>query len=197
MFDIWVQMNNKVWPLIIAAPLGQWIIFMQLMHEGQLPEHRMCWTTLRSSSLQFLTSDVKADEAVLICAVSIFGFQDSYHLTEGIALLYCTPVQLPLKPRRVVVNVWHSDGYHGGGGERLWLPQIRGHHFKAVAGAGLVVHLTHCGDPACFTVNTKDRTRGNGATEGASVFRQVQVVREERSEAVGYLQFQKDTWSSF
>lgn len=53
----------------------------------------------------FLTSDVKADQAVLICAILISSFQNSYHLAEGIALFHCSPIQLPLKPRRVVVNI--------------------------------------------------------------------------------------------
>lgn len=151
----------------------------------------MCWAALCRCFLHSLTCNVKADEAVLIRAVLISGFQDGHHLAEGIALLYRAPVQLPLEPRWVVVDVRHGDGHHRGGGEGLQLPQVGGHHFEAVAGAGLVVHLAHRGDPACFTVDGKDGTRSDGAAKGATVFCQVQVVCEQRSEAVGHLQFKK------
>lgn len=124
---------------------------------------------------------MKADEAVLICAVSICGSQDGHHLAEGVALLHRAPVELPLEPRRVVVDVRDRDGHRRGGGERQRLPQVRGDDFKAVAGAGLVIHLAHRGDPAGFAVNGNDGTQSDGNTQGGG------VEGEQRSKAVGDL----------
>lgn len=136
---------------------------------------------------------MKADESILICTIIILGVQNSHHFTKGVALLYRTPVILPLKPWRVVVNVRHRDGHYCGGGERQHLTQVRGHDFKAVAGTGLMVHLAHCRDPACFAVDGKDRTSSDWAAGGGGAF-QLHVLAEQRSKAVGYLQF--DEYSS-